>query len=240
MDVDEHDGDIYLVDDFQDDDSDMDSVHTHTTGFTEHTMSTLTSDAATGTSLHVLDACRQAILMRFLLSEYFQEVNGRMFPLDENLPFLFPADNAEVRRLEIQHEAVKLLLRGNYYGPVKEVLGDLEPDGRRKRVLDLITGEGRWYVRSWRLVRSPKPSLKLTWRFALSSPMFQSITNRFGPRLTYPARTLAGVRVFRLGSAKWPPNFPMSILRASTTRPLFHTLGPLMYSAMRCTICTTE
>ncbi|QRV76243.1 methyltransferase domain protein [Ceratobasidium sp. AG-Ba] len=123
MDVDEHDSPVYLVDDFQEEDSDMDSVHTHTTGFTEHTMSTLTSDAAL---------------------EYFQEVNGRMFPLDENLPFLFPADNAEVHRLEIQHEAVKILLKGNYYGPVREVLGDLDPDGRRKRVLDLITGEGSW------------------------------------------------------------------------------------------------
>ncbi|KAG8748936.1 hypothetical protein FRC12_013705 [Ceratobasidium sp. 428] len=114
---------LYLVDDIQDDDSDMDSVHTTTSGFTEHTMSTLTSAAA---------------------SDYFQEVNGRMFPLDENLPFLFPTDQAEVRRLEFQHEALKLLLKGNYFGPVREVLGDPQPDGKRKRVLDLITGEGSW------------------------------------------------------------------------------------------------
>ncbi|KAG9104563.1 hypothetical protein FRC06_001343 [Ceratobasidium sp. 370] len=123
MDADDESNTIYLVDDFQDSDSDMDSVHTTTSGFTEHTMSTLTSAAA---------------------SEYFQEVNGRMFPLDENLPFLFPADQAEVCRLEIQHEATKLLLKGNYYGPVREVLTDPQPDGGRKRVLDLITGDGTW------------------------------------------------------------------------------------------------
>jgi hypothetical protein len=47
----------YYVDDTQDDDSDMDSVHTTTSGFTDHTMSTLTSDAASGTSVHILPGC---------------------------------------------------------------------------------------------------------------------------------------------------------------------------------------
>jgi hypothetical protein len=70
-----------------------------------------------------------------------------MFPLDENIPLLFPADSAEVRRLDIQHEGLKLLLRGNYYGPVREILADTEPNGRRKRVLDLLTAEGSWCVR---------------------------------------------------------------------------------------------
>ncbi|KAG8748478.1 hypothetical protein FRC10_003611 [Ceratobasidium sp. 414] len=118
MDADDEGSTIYLVDDFQDDDSDMDSVHTTTSGFTEHTMA------------------RSRPLRH--------QVNGRMFPLDENLPFLFPADQAEARRLEVQHEAIKLLLKGNYYGPVRGALGDPQPDGGRKRVLDLITGEGTW------------------------------------------------------------------------------------------------
>jgi hypothetical protein len=69
-----------------------------------------------------------------------------MFPLDENIPFLFPADFAEVRRLDIQHEALKLLLRGNYYGPVREILANSEHSGERKRVLDLLTAEGNWCV----------------------------------------------------------------------------------------------
>ncbi|KAG8691870.1 hypothetical protein FRC11_007229 [Ceratobasidium sp. 423] len=75
--------------------------------------------------------------------KYFQEINGRMFPIDENIPTLFPTDYAEVRRLELQHLELKILLQGNYLGPVKEVLAENE-SGRRKRVLDLITADGTW------------------------------------------------------------------------------------------------
>ncbi|CUA76737.1 hypothetical protein RSOLAG22IIIB_02207 [Rhizoctonia solani] len=116
------DNPVYFVDDCQDDDSDMDSVHTGVSELTVHTMSTLTSDAVT---------------------EYFQEINGRMFPIDENIPTLFPTDHAEVRRLELQHLELKVLLKGNYFGPVKEVLAE-NASGRRKRVLDLITADGTW------------------------------------------------------------------------------------------------
>lgn len=66
-----------------------------------------------------------------------------MFPVDENIPPLFPTDFAEVRRLELQHLGLKLLFRSNYFGPAKEVLVE-NPGGRRKRVLDLLTGEGAW------------------------------------------------------------------------------------------------
>lgn len=113
---------VYFVNDIHDDDSDIDSIYTTTSGFTEHTMSTLTSDAA---------------------SEYFQEINGRLFPVDENVPFLFPTDNGEVQRLELQHYSLKLALGSNYFGPVQETLAE-NPDGRRKRVLDLLTADGSW------------------------------------------------------------------------------------------------
>lgn len=66
-----------------------------------------------------------------------------MFPIDENIPFLFPTDNAEVRRLELQHKVLKLVLGGNYFGPVQEMLAASQ-DGRRKRVLDLLTADGTW------------------------------------------------------------------------------------------------
>lgn len=65
-----------------------------------------------------------------------------MFPLDQNAPRLFPTDQLEVRRLDIQHATVKLALNGNYYGPVQDVLA--ETSERRKRVLDLFTAEGNW------------------------------------------------------------------------------------------------
>ncbi|CAE6422870.1 unnamed protein product [Rhizoctonia solani] len=113
---------VYLVDDCQDYDSDMDSIHTTSSEATVHTMSTLTSDA-------VID--------------YFHEINGRMFPTDENIPALFPTDHAEVHRLELQHLELKVLLKGNYFGPAKEVLEWNEGE-RRKRVLDLLTADGTW------------------------------------------------------------------------------------------------
>ncbi|EUC66796.1 methyltransferase domain protein [Rhizoctonia solani AG-3 Rhs1AP] len=113
---------IYLINDSQDD-SDIGSVYTTTSsGLTEHTMSTLTSDAA---------------------SEYFQEVYGRMFPVDENIPFLFPADDAELRRLKLQHLSLKLVFGSNYFGPARSVLLEV-PSGRRKHVLDLFTADGTW------------------------------------------------------------------------------------------------
>lgn len=65
-----------------------------------------------------------------------------MFPLDQNTPHLFPTDELDLRRLDVQHAALKLLLNGNYYGPVQNVLA--ETSERRKRVLDLFTAEGNW------------------------------------------------------------------------------------------------
>jgi hypothetical protein len=54
---DDDDSLVYYVDDTQDDDSDMDSVHTTTSGFTDCTMSTLASDAASGPSVHPPPIC---------------------------------------------------------------------------------------------------------------------------------------------------------------------------------------
>ncbi|CAE6395981.1 unnamed protein product [Rhizoctonia solani] len=113
---------IHFVNDFQDS-SELGSVYTATSsGLTEHTMSTLTSDAA---------------------SEYFQEICGRRFPVDENVPLLFPTDDAEVRRLKLQHLSLKLVLGSNYFGPMRDVLAE-DPSGRRRRVLDLFTADGTW------------------------------------------------------------------------------------------------
>ncbi|KAF8595081.1 hypothetical protein BDV93DRAFT_564785 [Ceratobasidium sp. AG-I] len=74
--------------------------------------------------------------------KYFQQIHGRAFPLAPSAPMLFPTDHAEVQRLDFLHPALKRILNGNYYGPVKDVLS--ETGERRKRVLDLITAEGNW------------------------------------------------------------------------------------------------
>ncbi|KAF8601543.1 hypothetical protein BDV93DRAFT_475356 [Ceratobasidium sp. AG-I] len=75
---------------------------------------------------------------------YFREVYGRIFPADANLPVLLPTDNAEVRRLEMQHLSLKMMLEGNYYGPMQEALAPDTVTHRRRRVLDMVTLEGTW------------------------------------------------------------------------------------------------
>ncbi|KAF8609733.1 hypothetical protein BDV93DRAFT_551227 [Ceratobasidium sp. AG-I] len=115
------DAPVYYVNDFEDDWSDTHSIGTTTSGFTDDSMITLTSNEA---------------------SEYFQQIHGRAFPLASNAPLFFPTDHIEVQRLDLLHTALKLVLNGNYYGPVKDVLS--ETTDRRKRVLDLTTAEGNW------------------------------------------------------------------------------------------------
>ncbi|KAF8609706.1 hypothetical protein BDV93DRAFT_518467 [Ceratobasidium sp. AG-I] len=117
---DNEDTPVYYVNGFEDDWSDTHSIKTITSGVSDNTMSTLTSEEA---------------------SEYFQQIHGRAFPLAQTHLFL-PMDDAEVQRLDSQHIALKLILNGNYYGPVKEVLS--ETGDRRKRALDLFTAEGNW------------------------------------------------------------------------------------------------
>ncbi|KAF8609661.1 S-adenosyl-L-methionine-dependent methyltransferase [Ceratobasidium sp. AG-I] len=112
---------IYFVNDFEYGQSDTHSISTITSGSTDGSMSTLASEEA---------------------SEYFQQIHGRVFPLAQSPPIFLPTDDVEVQRLDIQHTALKRVLNGNYYGPVKEVLS--ETGGRRKRVLDLLTAEGNW------------------------------------------------------------------------------------------------
>ena len=67
-----------------------------------------------------------------------------MFPADANLPVLLPTDNAEVKRLEMQHLSLKMMLEGNYYGPMQEALTPDTVTHRRRRVLDMVTLEGTW------------------------------------------------------------------------------------------------
>ncbi|KAG8692178.1 hypothetical protein FRC08_009962 [Ceratobasidium sp. 394] len=112
---------IYFVDDITDyDGSDMDTA---SSGVTSSTMSTLES-----AEVH----------------SYFREIYGRMFPADINVPLLMPTDSAEVLRLQKQHLSLKLMLEGNYYGPMRDVLAHDPRLRRRKRVLDLVTLEGTW------------------------------------------------------------------------------------------------
>ncbi|KAF8600156.1 hypothetical protein BDV93DRAFT_608830 [Ceratobasidium sp. AG-I] len=99
----ETDGFVYHVQPDYDDscnqsDSDMQTISSASTA---RTTSTITSDE---------------------INDYFREVHGRMFPVDQNLPLTYPVDDIETRRHQMQHIFLKALMHGNYIGPVKEVL----------------------------------------------------------------------------------------------------------------------
>ncbi|EUC67607.1 methyltransferase domain protein [Rhizoctonia solani AG-3 Rhs1AP] len=115
---------VYFVNDTQLDDGISDIESSVPSDFTDDSMSTLASEEAI---------------------EYFQQLNGRMFPKDENMPIAIPTDAAEFKRLMLQHIQLKIFLGANYVGPVREILSP-SMDGGEKKVLDLITAEGSWQV----------------------------------------------------------------------------------------------
>ncbi|KAG8743788.1 hypothetical protein FRC10_011417 [Ceratobasidium sp. 414] len=91
----ETEGMVYLVtpgvdDDYDDHDSDMDTI---SSASTQRTASTITSDE---------------------IGEYFREAHGKTYPLDENLPLTYPVDEIEIRRHQMQHVILKALVHGNY------------------------------------------------------------------------------------------------------------------------------
>ncbi|CAE6494556.1 unnamed protein product [Rhizoctonia solani] len=113
---------VYFVNDTQQDDELSDIGSSSPSDSTDETMSTLASEEAI---------------------EYFQLLNGRMFPKDENMPIAIPTDTAELKRLMLQHIQLKIFLGANYVGPVRDMLSP-STNGREKKVLDLITAEGSW------------------------------------------------------------------------------------------------
>ncbi|ELU45165.1 methyltransferase domain-containing protein [Rhizoctonia solani AG-1 IA] len=105
---------IYYVDDI----TDYDGSEADTSSIvTDSTMSTLESTEA----------------------RYFREVYGRMFPADANLPVLLPSDNSTVTRLELQHLSIKLVLNGNYWGPVRQNLLAVQEMSREFPDVDFVS-----------------------------------------------------------------------------------------------------
>ncbi|CAE6470815.1 unnamed protein product [Rhizoctonia solani] len=74
--------------------------------------------------------------------DYFREIHGRRFPVVDNLPLAFPADNDELLRTDLRHAAIKLLMGGNQWVPIADALTPVR--GRRRRVLDICTRSGTW------------------------------------------------------------------------------------------------
>ncbi|KAG9119610.1 hypothetical protein FRC07_005297, partial [Ceratobasidium sp. 392] len=63
--------------------------------------------------------------------------------MDPELPIFFPQDELESHRLDHQHLALRLCIGHNYVGPVATHLRH-DPQGPRKRVLDVGTQQGSW------------------------------------------------------------------------------------------------
>ncbi|QRW24041.1 hypothetical protein RhiXN_10365 [Rhizoctonia solani] len=88
------DQDAHQDPDYDYDDSDMETISSASTA---QTTSTITSEE---------------------IGDYFREAYGRTYAHDENLPMLYPIDEVEARRHEMQHVFLKALVHGNYIGPV--------------------------------------------------------------------------------------------------------------------------
>lgn len=74
---------------------------------------------------------------------FFRIENGRAYPSYEGVPMILPADQAEIRRLRIQHLAVKLVAGNSLDTTIAKHLSSC-PEGRRKSVLDVRTQTGLW------------------------------------------------------------------------------------------------
>ncbi|KAL0573166.1 hypothetical protein V5O48_008800 [Marasmius crinis-equi] len=76
------------------------------------------------------------------LGPYFVERDDRIFSSHPTASYPFPSDPPEHQRLDEQHEILKLLLGGNYVGPIHNVL---TPDPERRLIaVDIGTGQGQW------------------------------------------------------------------------------------------------
>ncbi|KAF8712354.1 Methyltransferase domain, partial [Rhizoctonia solani] len=113
------DQDAHQDPDYDYDDSDMETISSASTA---QTTSTITSEE---------------------IGDYFREAYGRTYAHDENLPMLYPIDEVEARRHEMQHVFLKALVHGNYIGPVPHLLRP-RADGSRPRILDIRTCTGNW------------------------------------------------------------------------------------------------
>ncbi|KAF8693087.1 Methyltransferase domain, partial [Rhizoctonia solani] len=111
-------GAVYEVSDFSPYDTDSDTASV----CSQHSASTLSSQDARA---------------------YFEDVGGRLYPIDQALPIFMPQDEQESRRLDHEHFALKLVLGCNYIGPVASHLRH-DPMAPRKRVLDIGTQQGTW------------------------------------------------------------------------------------------------
>ncbi|KAG8740828.1 hypothetical protein FRC10_003856 [Ceratobasidium sp. 414] len=74
---------------------------------------------------------------------FFRVEYGRAFPAYEGIPMVLPADDGEIRRLRIQHLALKLVA-GEALDEIILAHLSSDPGGGQKKVLDVRTQTGMW------------------------------------------------------------------------------------------------
>ncbi|QRW13166.1 methyltransferase domain protein [Ceratobasidium sp. AG-Ba] len=77
------------------------------------------------------------------VGDFFRVEHGRAFPMYDELPMALPSDIGEIRRLQIQYTAIKMLI-GDTFDTIMDTHLAPSPDQRRKQVLDVRTQTGLW------------------------------------------------------------------------------------------------
>ncbi|ESK92827.1 sam domain [Moniliophthora roreri MCA 2997] len=75
---------------------------------------------------------------------YFLQIDNRLYTSSTTAPYPLPVDTPEMTRVDVQHSILEVLIGANYLGPVRDVLAPEE--GRRKVVIDIGTGRGKWLI----------------------------------------------------------------------------------------------
>ncbi|KAG8762092.1 hypothetical protein FRC12_009190 [Ceratobasidium sp. 428] len=112
------------------------------------TLSDTDSSVDTLATIESADVASECDLLMWLIdlivgSAFFRIEHGRAFSAYEGVPMVLPTDSAEIRRLRVQHLAIKLIMGGTLDEIISTHL-TLSSDGRRKSVLDVRTQTGMW------------------------------------------------------------------------------------------------
>ncbi|KAF8758522.1 Methyltransferase domain [Rhizoctonia solani] len=76
--------------------------------------------------------------------DFFRQLHERQLNC-MNTTYMLPADEQEMKRMDIEHRMMKFIMAGkNYVGPVAEALTKVP--GVQRRVLDCGTGNGLWAI----------------------------------------------------------------------------------------------
>ncbi|CAE6487325.1 unnamed protein product [Rhizoctonia solani] len=76
--------------------------------------------------------------------DFFRQLHDRQLNC-MNTTYMLPADDQEMKRMDIEHRMMKFIMGGkNYVGPVVDALA--KAPGIQRRVLDCGTGNGLWAI----------------------------------------------------------------------------------------------